>query len=116
MTTPRVLIDYKPRIYTDLFKSIFQSIGRVEIVEVTTWECENNSDGVDVIVLSLNTHGQPESDLPLEQLQNAKVIAFSPKGDYGLRRLPGENAWEEVSPFSLEQLIEEVLNVPHAGG
>ncbi len=112
MTTPRILIDYKPRIYTDLFKNIFHSVGRVEIVEALTQGCNSsdNGDGPDVIILSLDVHGQPESSLPLEQLQNARVIAFSPKGDYGLRRLPGESTWEEIRPFSLECLIHEVLN------
>jgi hypothetical protein len=120
MSPSRLLINCKPRIYADLFRSIFQSLARVEIVEIAPQRSQSiqGSDEeveVDVIVLSLNVHGQPESDLANGLLQKAKVIAFSPEGDFALRRLPGRCDWEEIRPFGLDQLIQEVTGVSSPG-
>lgn len=111
MGHPRVWINYKPRIYTEIFKYIFQSIDLVEIVD---FEPSNSgSSGVhdkdiDIVLLSLNGLEQPDIDLPEERKHEAKVIAFSSKGDYGLKRLPGKTNWEEMRPFGLKELIDEL--------
>jgi hypothetical protein len=42
-------------------------------------------------------------------MPDAKLVAFSPDGTHGMRRMPGENDWVEVRPFGLSQLIVEVL-------
>ena len=94
-----------------IFKYIFISIGLVEIVE-----CEPSNSGkfnvydkdVDIVLLSLNSLEQPDIELPEERTHKAKVIAFSPKGDYGLKRLPGKTNWEEMRPFGLKELIDEL--------
>jgi hypothetical protein len=38
----------------------------------------------------------------------AKLLAVSPSGEVGMRRMPGESQWEEFRPFGLKQLIKEV--------
>lgn len=111
MGHPRVWINYKPRIYTEIFKHIFQSIGLVEIVEFepsNSGRFNMHEKNVDIVLLSLNSLEQPEIELPIERTQNAKVIAFSSKGDYGLKRLPGKTNWEEMRPFGLKELIDEL--------
>lgn len=115
MTIPKVFIRFLPNLYTDLLKHIFQTTGSVEVIETGEIESglfefeEYSATDVDIIVLSLDQQGKPElSTLPYSSTK-AKVLAFSPKGDYGLRRLPGEKRWEEVRPFGLVQLLDEVL-------
>jgi hypothetical protein len=61
------------------------------------------------VLLSLDGLGQPDPEVPAERLKGAKVIAFSPKGDYGLRRMPGINNWEELRPFGLRELMDELV-------
>jgi hypothetical protein len=40
---------------------------------------------------------------------DAKLVAFSPDGTLGMRRMPGEGDWVEMRPFGLSQLIVEIL-------
>lgn len=113
MGLPRVLINYKPRIYTDIFKHLFTTMGLIELVEIPAAgqnfrEMETGKD-IDVVLLSLDSLDQPDPEMPAEQLKGAKVIAFSPKGDYGLRRMPGKTNWEELRPFGLRQLMDELV-------
>jgi hypothetical protein len=42
-------------------------------------------------------------------MPDAKLVAFSPDGSRGLRRMPGELDWVELRPFGLSQLIVEIL-------
>jgi len=113
MVPPRVWINYKPRIYTDIFKYLFSTMGLIEIVEIlpTGQDFREASSGkdIDVVLLSLDGLGQPDLEVPAERLKEAKVIAFSPKGDYGLRRMPGKSNWEELRPFGLKQLMDELV-------
>jgi hypothetical protein len=44
-----------------------------------------------------------------EFMPDAKLVAFSPDGSRGLRRMPGELDWVELRPFGLSQLIVEIL-------
>jgi hypothetical protein len=113
MAPPRVWINYKPRIYTDIFKYLFTTMGLIEVVEIPPAgqdfrEISVGKD-IDVVLLSLDGLGQPDPEVPAERLKEAKVIAFSPKGDYGLRRMPGKTNWEELRPFGLRQLMDELL-------
>jgi hypothetical protein len=115
MTTARVWIQYHPRLYLELFTRVLKALEPVEVVgyshpSSSNWLFEGiNPNQVDVILIPLNEQGYPELEsLPLP-LPDTKLVAFSPKGDRGLRRLPGRADWEEVRPFGLVQLVREVL-------
>ena len=115
MSTSRVWIQYHPRLYLELFTRILRSLELVEVVgyshpSSSHWLSEGiDSNQIDVILIPLNEQGYPELEaLPLP-FPETKLIAFSPKGDRGLRRLPGRMDWEEVRPFGLVQLVREVL-------
>jgi hypothetical protein len=114
MTIPRVWIQYEPRLYSEAFVRLFELSGTVEIVLT---EPENGDEvsrepadwgEVDIAVLSLDDHGCPEIDSLPKAPPHAKVLAFSPVGNYGLRRLPGCNEWEVLQPFGVDELIGEI--------
>lgn len=107
MTAARVWIHYHPNLYSEIFRELFQSTSLVEVVEQPPPEGEPRA--VDVIVLSLEGHEQLTREAYSRVWPQAKFLAFSPDGDYGLKRLPGEERWEEVRPFGLAQLMDEVL-------
>jgi hypothetical protein len=115
MTTSRVWIQYHPRLYLELFTRVLISLEPVEVVgsshPSSSYQLSESIDPnqIDVILIPLNEQGHPElEELPVP-LSKTKLIAFSPKGDRGLRRLPGRTDWEEVRPFGLVQLVREVL-------
>jgi hypothetical protein len=110
----RIWINFKPRLYADLFREIFQSL---EHTEVFCWDSFQKSmkgngglhrESFDVIILSLAESGLPDGDLIPFLTSKAKILAFSPQGDYCLKRLPGEVDWEEIRPFGISRLISEV--------
>jgi hypothetical protein len=114
MANTRVLIHYSPKLYSELFSSILQLLCGIEIIEP---EPENNhpetsessNQEADLIILSLDENNQPLlENLPIKP-GKSKVLAFSPKGNYGLRRMPHTSVWEELSPFGLDHLIREVI-------
>jgi hypothetical protein len=115
MSNTRVLIHYSPKLYSELFSSILQLLCGIEIIEP---ELENNNhhgtngnndQDADLIILSLDEKKRPLLDnLPLKP-GKSKVVAFSPEGNYGLRRMPHTSIWEELSPFGLDHLIREVI-------
>lgn len=113
MEPSRVLIHYKPQLYTDLLTRIFQSIDSVELFDPTSPVLNSHNGNVtpgyvDVIVFSLDVDGHPENKSTPEWFQTAKLLAFSPAGDVGYRREPGEVIWEAIHPFGMEQIIHEV--------
>jgi hypothetical protein len=115
MAAPRVCIRYKPRLYSEILTGLFQSLEPVEVVENYYLDPDhtprkNEWERVDVIILPLNKDGLPELELLLYPVTNAKIIAFSPAGDTGFRRLPGENHWEMFQPFGLYELMKEVVS------
>lgn len=116
MKPSRVWINCRPRLYTDLFKVIFQSIEQIEVISLNNLFFSAAGGGfigwenVDVVVLSLGQDGQPDLELVPEPLPNVKMVAFSLSGDFGMRRLLGENKWEEIRPFGLDQLLNEVTS------
>ena len=115
MTVSRVWIRYKPQLYHELLKKLFCSQRAVEVLE--TYQLFAGSvdrEGfrgrfVDVILLPLDDQGRPELELLPFPISQAKLIAFSPKGDHGMRRKPGESSWEELQPCGIAQVLQEVL-------
>jgi hypothetical protein len=112
MVISRVLILYEPRLYSDLINELIEQLGLLDIVEIT-----NNINGddavepedVDVVILPLDGDGEPKTSLLPDFMPKAKLVAFSPDGTLGLRRMPGEDEWVEMRPFGLSQLIVEIL-------
>jgi hypothetical protein len=66
-------------------------------------------DDIDVVILPLDGDGEPKTSLLPDYVPDAKLVAFSPDGTLGLRRMPGEEEWIELRPFGLSQLIVEIL-------
>jgi hypothetical protein len=113
MEPSRVLINYKPQLYTDLLVRIFQSIESVELYNPTSTALNSHIGKespycVDVVIFSLDVDGQPGNRSFPGWFQTVKLLAFSPNGDVGYRRLAGEDDWEAIHPFGMEQLIHEV--------
>jgi hypothetical protein len=98
----------------DLFNRAFEAIGQIEVVklnELLTSSTERGFIGwenVDVVIMSLNQQGQPDLELIPDPLPDVKIIAFSPRGDYGLRHVIGGLNWEEIRPFGWNQLVCEL--------
>jgi hypothetical protein len=115
MVISRVLILYEPRLYSDLINELIDQLGLLDIVEITDnngvgEEGDSNSrNDIDVVILPLDGEGEPKTSLLPKNLPNAKLVAFSPDGSRGLRRMPGEDNWIEMKPFGLSQLVVEIL-------
>lgn len=116
MTSRRVWILYEPKLYADLFRKVFEGFGSVEIIRADTGgdgETEQEIDcpeQIDIILLPLDESGQPKLSLLPGSLPEAKLLAFSPGGGKGMKRMPGETAWEELHPFGLADLMYEILS------
>jgi hypothetical protein len=111
MSNLRILISYSPRLYGELFSTVLRSLCGIEIIETSQdpsrlWASRSE---VDIIITSLDDRGKPSIDILPTQALKSKVLAFSPTGEVGLRRMPGSKRWEEISPFGLDQLIREVI-------
>lgn len=113
MVVSRVLILYEPRLYSDLINDLIEQLGLIDIVEVKDSQSlpddSQDQEDVDVVILPLDGEGDPKVSLLPERMPDAKLVAFSPDGTLGLRRLPGETDWVELRPFGLSQLIVEIL-------
>jgi hypothetical protein len=115
MVISRVLILYEPRLYSDLINELIDQLGLLDIVEVTDNQNITGSNGsqlsedIDVVILPLDESGDPKVSLMPQFMPGAKLVAFSPDGSRGLRRMPGELDWVELRPFGLSQLIVEIL-------
>ncbi|MGB5846369.1 MAG: hypothetical protein WBG94_18145 [Anaerolineales bacterium] len=115
MVISRVLILYEPRLYSDLINELIDQLGLLDIVEVTDNQNITESNGsqisedIDVVILPLDESGDPKVSLLPQFMPGAKLVAFSPDGTRGLRRMPGELDWVELRPFGLSQLIVEIL-------
>jgi len=115
MVISRVLILYEPRLYSDLINELIDQLGLLDIVEVTDSKDlgesndSHNKDDIDVVILPLDESGEPKVSLLPDFMPDAKLVAFSPDGTRGLRRMPGELEWAELRPFGLSQLIVEIL-------
>ena len=115
MHIPRLWIHFKPRLYQDLLQRVFGTIWDVEVIEglelrgLQDSSRNGNRSTVDVVILPLDDQGRPDLELLPVQLSEAKLVALSPRGDFGMRRRPGENRWEELHPFGMDELVQEVL-------
>jgi hypothetical protein len=113
MVISRVLILYEPRLYSDLINELIDQLGLLDIVEVTDGksgeQTTNFHQQVDVVILPLDDSGHPKVSLLPDFMPDAKLVAFSPDGTRGVRRMPGELDWVEIRPFGLSQLIVEIL-------
>lgn len=115
MVVSRVLILYEPRLYSDLINELIDQLGLLDIVEVTDSKDLDEANGtqykddIDVVILPLDESGEPKVSLLPGFMPEAKLVAFSPDGTRGLRRMPGELEWAELRPFGLSQLIVEIL-------
>jgi hypothetical protein len=113
MVISRVLILYEPRLYSDLINELIDQLGLLDIVEVMDGKSGKNSvatqNQADVVILPLDGSGEPKINLLPDFMPDAKLVAFSPDGTRGLRRMPGELDWVEIRPFGLSQLIVEIL-------
>ena len=111
MTTTRVWIRYEPQLYCDLFTSILQGEDCVQVVDYSEVvdPCKSiiQTELIDVIVISLDDQDRPMLELLPLPTPNVKLIAFSPRGDRGFRRYPGQEQWEEVTPYGLSNLMAE---------
>ena len=116
MAAARIYLNYEPRLYSDLIQQVFQNIGQEVIVGIAEAESNPNLYKIDeqdygeFLVLSLENFDVPPSNLLTELKPNAKIIAFSPTGELGYRRLPGKTNWEEIRPFGIAELLDEVLS------
>ena len=115
MSLVRIWIVYRPKLYREIFQQCLKHIDSVEVVKdaiccysPTHKDDHENIHQVDVIILSIDQTGQPELKYLPKPIPKAKLIAFCPSGEYGMRCLPGEEDWEEIRPFSLMRLLEEV--------
>jgi hypothetical protein len=114
MAISRVLIFFKPDLYADLFRKVFQVLGAAEVVELgndvegPSANGGNLPENVDVIIFSLDEFGQPAWELLPEPIPDAKLIALSPSGDQGYLLSPGDTEWRKLRPFGLQDLIGEV--------
>jgi hypothetical protein len=111
MSNLRVLINYSPKLYGELFSTVLKSLCGIEVIETSQdlsglWASRSE---VDIIITSLDDRGRPSIDILPTQAPRSKVLAFSPNGEMGLRRMPGAKRWEKISPFGLDQLIREVI-------
>ncbi len=115
MVISRVLILYEPRLYSDLINELIGQLGLLDIVEITdnNYPSKSNDsqkrDDIDVVILPMDGEGEPKTSLLPDYVPNAKLVAFSPDGTLGMRRMPGEEEWIELRPFGLSQLIVEIL-------
>lgn len=110
MARTRVWIDYHPRLYTDLFARIIRSLDVADVLDQPP-QAARQECPVDVVVVALDSDGQPDLNLSLDTLPSTKVIAFSANGEVGLRHMPGCSGWEEIRPFGLKQFVSEVINL-----
>ncbi len=114
MSNPKVMICYSPRLYAELFISVLKTLCGIEIIDA---DHESFVEGIpkssrpdaDIIILSLDDDGRPTMEQLPAYTPRSKVLAFSPTGNIGLRRMPNSIAWEKISPFGLDQLIREVI-------
>lgn len=116
MAKARVTILYEPLIYADLLRGIFEELGTIEVTRAVDQTADPFDEGlspeeaVDVIFLPLDEEGKPRIEILPEPQPRAKLLAFSPDGKRGLRRMPGESSWQELRPFGLADLMFEVLS------
>ncbi len=98
---PRVWIAYDPLVFKEALIQVFRHLDAIEMVDTP-------ADNVDVGVFRLASTGLLQDFFQQRPMPNTKLVVFSPTGDRGYIRLPGEKRWRDVRPFGVHQLIAEV--------
>jgi len=98
----RVWIAYEPQVFRE---ALIKVIGKIDTVEIV----DDTSAGVDVGVFRLAATGELQAFFHRNALPRAKLIVLSPRGERAFIRLPGAKTWSEVSPFSMDQLLGEII-------
>jgi len=117
MKNLHVWIDYHPRLYQDLIVRVFHHINQSEIGVnfILHSGCLQDHRGeqphIDVILHSLDRIiDRPDIPNQPDWSSQAILIAFSPKGNQGWRRLTPSSQWELIRPFGLQCLLVELLD------
>lgn len=112
MLSRSVSIHYKPRLYADVLEKIFRSYRGVNLIDyesLNPQSTQNMHQRVDVVILSIGDHGDPDlEDFPPTP-SGTKILAFPAFGNTGYRKLPGMQQWEKIVPFGIRRLLDEVL-------
>jgi hypothetical protein len=98
----RIWIAYEPQVFREALIKVISTIESFEIVEDT-------SSGVDVGVFRLSDTGELQDFFHRNALPGAKLIVLSPRGERAFIRLPWSKTWSEVKPFSMNQLLSEII-------
>ncbi len=98
----RVWIAYEPQVFQE---ALIKVLGKIESVETV----EDTSAGVDVGVFRLSDTGELQDFFRRNALPGAKLIVLSPRGERAFIRLQGGKTWSEVKPFSMNQLLSEII-------
>jgi len=98
----RVWVAYDPYLFREALTSLLSQIDQVEIVE-------NHSEDIDIAIFRLAETGQLQDFFLHKSLPKVKMVVFSPRGDRGFIRLPGETGWKDFSPFGMDHLVAEIM-------
>ncbi len=98
----RVWVAYDPYLFREALTSLLSQIDQVQIVE-------NHSEDIDIAIFRLAETGQLQDFFLHKSLPKVKMVVFSPHGDRGFIRLPGETSWKDFSPFGMDQLVAEIM-------
>jgi hypothetical protein len=98
----RVWIAYEPQIFRE---ALIKVIGKIDTVEIV----DHASAWVDVGIFRLAATGELQDFFHRNALPGAKLIVLSPHGERAFIRQHGENTWSDVSPFSMDQLLGEII-------
>lgn len=113
MTPAQILIHCTMRLYTDVFIKIFKDHGSTDVEAIPSpTACPAGNKSGSIILLSLDDCEYADIRALSDSRHESKLVLFSPRGDLGLTRLPGESHWEEIRPFGFAQLMHEVLTDP----
>jgi len=110
-----VWIDYQPGLYQDLFLKYFQYFNRSRSginLELHSGSIKGHTvekHPIDIFVLSLDKIEPQNTHIEQYCTSHTKLVAFSPKGNQGWRRITPQTDWEFIRPFGLMRLSYEVL-------
>lgn len=97
----RVWIAYEPFLFTDVLINLMRDNPEIEITA--------GPDGpVDIAVFRMANTGHLNNFFQQNNLPDAKLIAFSPRGDGAFIRERDAPDWLHVRPFGLDELVREL--------
>ena len=116
MKNLHIWIDYRPRLYQELILRALHQIDQIEggnKLTLHSGRLEDYPDDQPPIDIILHSMDQiidcPDTPDQADCSSLALLIAFSPKGIQGWRRLTPESKWELIRPFGLQCLLDEVF-------